>query len=216
MTTDRPTDFLDKLADAALTCAADTPWGRVSLSDVCAASGQTLADCARYHVTKAHVVAHLDVRIDQAMLSEHLNPDRSQSVRDRLFEILMSRFDTMEAAKVAWVSILKAERSDGAARLARQARRVRAGAWALEAAGVTASNVKGMGRAIGLGRVLRLVEAVWVEDGPDLAKTMARLDQELRQGEDLLGQLETFKNFLSPKRASAHSPASPPEASDPA
>jgi hypothetical protein len=182
-TTDK-TDLLTKLASAALDLAADQPWQDIVLGDLCAASDASLSQCAHANVTKADVAAWCDGMLDQAMLDAITTIDRTQGVRDRLFDALMSRFDAMEENRAAWVSLILGEQQDGINSLARRARRLRTSAWALEASGVTASNLKGAGRAIGLARLLRLTETVWVTDDSDLAKTMARLDQELRKGEE--------------------------------
>jgi hypothetical protein len=201
------TELLAQLAENALSLSAETPWDKVTLSALCAAGEVTLVDCAKVRVTKAHVTAYLDSIIDQAMLKTTNKVDASQSVRDRLFDVLMGRFDTMEDQRGAWVSILKAEKSDMVASLARRARRAVTSAWALEAAGVSAGDLRGAGRAVGLARVLRLVESVWLEDGPELAKTMARLDQELRTAEEWVGRVEAVRGFFAARPASEPTPA---------
>jgi ubiquinone biosynthesis protein COQ9 len=196
MTSEVTTILLSKLADSALCLAAETPWNDVTLSDLCEGGDVTLVECAKAAITKMHIMAHLDERIDQAMLASQTKVDRTQGVRDRLFEVLMSRFDGMEDHRSAWSSILSGERQDMIASLARRARRTRSGAWALEACGVSASDARGAGRAIGVARILRLTEAVWLDDGPDLAKTMARLDQELRKGEEWVERLNGVSAFF--------------------
>jgi hypothetical protein len=205
-------DILAKLADAALTLAAGTPWAAVTLSDLCAQADVSLAECAAVRITKAHVAAQLDDDLDQAMLGVVSKVDRSQGVRDRLFDALMGRFDAMEENRAAWLSILDGEAGNAMARLSRRARRARSGAWALEAAGVTSSDLSGAGRAVGLARILRLVEAAWQDDGPDLAKTMARLDQELRKAESWVeraqGLADMVKGFtFRPQKPNAHQDA---------
>jgi ubiquinone biosynthesis protein COQ9 len=188
---------LTKLAAAAIKRASEDAWETISLADLCASAEVTLADCARDSITKAHIAQKLDVDLDQTMLADVAAVDQSQSVRDRLFDVLMARFDGMEENRAAWQSILAGEVHDPFARLARQARRTRAAAWALEAAGVTASDMRGAGRAMGLARILRLVEGVWREDGPELAKTMARLDQELRRGEEFVSRASDLGSLFS-------------------
>jgi ubiquinone biosynthesis protein COQ9 len=189
-------EVLTNFADAALILAAQTPWDQVTLSDICAHAEVSLADCALASITKMHIEAQLDAAIDQSMLATQTKVDRTQIVRDRLFDVLMSRFDAMEDHRAAWSSILLAERFDMVASLARSARRARAGGWALEASGVSCANLGGAGRSIGLARVLRLTQNVWLDDGPDLAKTMARLDQELRNGEEWIERANAVTRFF--------------------
>jgi hypothetical protein len=200
------TELLSKLAEQALGLAAETPWDQVSLSELCAAADMTLADCAKSSITKAHVTAHLDSLVDLAMLAANSKVDTTQSVRDRLFDVLMGRFDAMEDQRQAWTSILKAEKSDLLASIARRARRAAGAAWALEAAGVSSGDLRGASRAVAIARILRLVESIWLEDGPELAKTMARLDQELRTGEEWVLRVEGLRGYFGPKPANAPKP----------
>jgi ubiquinone biosynthesis protein COQ9 len=188
---------LAKLSKAALALAVDTPWGDVTLSEICAGTDVSLADCAVERLTKADIAGKLDSDLDHAMLANASKVDTTQSVRDRLFDTLMGRFEAMEDNRAAWVSILDGEKADVLARMARRARRARAGAWALEASGVSSTDLRGAGRAIGLARIMRLVEAVWRDDGPDLAKTMARLDQELRKGEAWVERAQGVNDMVS-------------------
>lgn len=176
--------------------ASELAWDQVTLSDLCAASDVSLGQCAIEAISKADVTAHLDSLVDQAMLASQSTIDRSQGIRDRVFEVLMGRFDAMEDNRPAWTSVLRAEVGDLSATLARRARRVRTAAWALEASGVNTSDLRGASHAIGLARIIRLVEAAWLGDEADLAKTMARLDQELRKGETWLQRLASVGSFL--------------------
>jgi hypothetical protein len=209
MTKSAETEILSKLAQAAVALAGDTPWATLTLSDLCAHADVLLADCAQARITKAHVAARLDSDLDQAMLRATSKMDRTQGVRDRLFDALMARFDAMEENRAAWVSILDGEVGDGLARIARRARRARSGAWALEASGVTASDMAGAGRVLGLARILRLAEAAWHGDGPDLAKTMARLDQELRKGEAWAMRAQGFADMMAGFTARTQKPTMP-------
>jgi acyl carrier protein phosphodiesterase len=75
---------------------------------------------------------------------------------------------------------------------------------------------------MGLARRLRKIEALWLKDDADLSKTMAGLDQSLRESEDWLARGEKFADFLKSslqsdakrrarvKAADAHSPEDPP------
>ena len=203
MTAPEHTALVSKLSEAALSLASQSPWDHLTLSDLCFASEVTLADCAKHSVNKAHICAHLDGLVDQAMLSAQTKVDRDQSVRDRLFDVLMGRFDAMEDNRAAWSSILTADKNDMVSGLARRARRARSGAWALEASGVSASDARGAGRSVALARLLRLTEAVWMNDGPDLAKTMAHLDKELRAREEWVERAQKLRSFFGGAKPAA-------------
>jgi hypothetical protein len=197
MTHDDRRDAIQKLVPIALSKAQEMAWEDVSLWDLCADTDISLSDCARLRINKEAVVDALYASLDVVMLDHVEAPDMTQNVRDRLFDALMGRFDALEENRSAWRSIVLSGTNDPLQEVARRARRARSGAWALEAAGVSASSLAGAGRAIGIASILRRCEAVWLEDGPDLAKTMARLDQELRKGEQIVTRLNEVSRFMS-------------------
>jgi hypothetical protein len=56
--------------------------------------------------------------------------------------------------------------------------------WMLEAAGISSAGLKGLLRTKGLAMVYLNTVRVWVRDEtPDMSKTMAALDQNLRRAE---------------------------------
>jgi len=113
-----------------------------------------------------------------------------------LFDVLMARFDAMADHRAAWVSILEADQQEPAAAFARAARRMRTAGWALEAVGINTSSLNSTARVLGLARRLGKVEALWLKDDCDLSKTMAGLDQTLRDSEDLLARGEKLVSLL--------------------
>lgn len=214
--------LLQALGEAALALSAEKPWAEISLVNLCQTAGQSLAACAEAGVTRFSVAEHLDQMLDRAMLEAVSDLEADAPSRDQLFDVVMARFDAMADNRAAWVSILEADQDEPAAALARAARRVRTAAWALEAVGISTTSLKSTARVMGLARRLRKVEALWLTDDADLSKTMAGLDQSLRESEDWLARGEKFADFLKTslqsgatrraraKAADAHSPEDPP------
>jgi hypothetical protein len=63
-------------------------------------------------------------------------------------------------------------------------------AWMLEAAGISTAGLAGMLRAKGLAAVHLATLRVWLrDDSPDMARTMAALDRNLKRAESLAGSL---------------------------
>ena len=174
--------ILNDLCDAALKLAASQPWDRIGLAALCRASGVGLAQCAGLRITKFDVVDGLERRLDQAMLDMVRDADQDEPVRDRLFEVVMARFDIMEADRSAWASLRQDARHDPFGRWGRLAARGRTAVWAMEAAGVPSTDLLAAAQIVGLSGLLRQCEAAWLDDGPDLAKTMSALDAGLRAG----------------------------------
>jgi len=155
--------------------------------------------------------------LDRAMIEAVADIEAEAPSRDRLFDIIMARFDAMQDQRAAWVSILEADAQEPAAGFARAARRLRTAAWALEAVGISTDSLKATARVMGLARRLRKIEALWLKDDADLSKTMAGLDQTLRESEEWLDRGEKLAEFLKSgslrrtrsKAADEHSPEDP-------
>lgn len=210
--------LLKALGEAALALCAEKSWVDVGLLSLCQEAGQSLSACAEAGITRLSVAEYLDQKLDRAMLEAVADIEAEAPSRDRLFDVVMARFDAMQDKRAAWVSILEADAQEPAASLARTARRLRTAAWALEAIGISTDSLKSTARVMGLARRLRKIEALWLKDDADLSKTMAGLDQTLRESEDWLDRGEKLSEFFKSgslrrtrsKAADAHSPEDPP------
>ena len=210
--------LLKALGEAALALCAEKSWVDVGLLSLCQEAGQSLSACAEAGITRLSVAEYLDQKLDRAMLEAVADIEAEAPSRDRLFDVVMARFDAMQDQRAAWVSILEADAQEPAASFARAARRLRTAAWALEAIGISTDSLKATARVIGLARRLRKIEALWLKDDADLSKTMAGLDQTLRESEDWLDRGEKLSEFFKSgslrrtrsKAADAHSPEDPP------
>ena len=210
--------LLKALGEAALALCAEKSWAEVSLLTLCQEAGQSLSACAEAGITRFSVAEYLDQKLDRAMLEAVADIEAEAPSRDRLFDVIMARFDAMQDQRAAWVSIFEADAQEPAASFARAARRLRTAAWALEAIGISTDSLKVAARVMGLARRLRKIETLWLKDDADLSKTMAGLDQTLRESEDWLDRGEKLSEFLKSgslrrtrsKAADAHSPEDPP------
>jgi hypothetical protein len=192
MTHDKRSALLSALADAAIALAGSGCWRQASLPALVrgasgAQGGISLAACLEAGITRDRVREELERRLDRAMLAAADEAGETGGrARDRLFEVLMGRFDALEEARPAWTTILMDEHGAPGHPLARAPRRALSARWALEAAGIATLGAVGAARCAGLARVLRRAEEAWLQDGADLSRTMRTLDEGLRQGEDLL------------------------------
>jgi AcrR family transcriptional regulator len=174
----------DKAVDALMALAAEAPWGGITLSQVAGRAGLSLADLrAEFRSLEAVFAAFLD-RIDQAMLSDLAPPAPDETVRDRIFDVVMKRFDALAPYKAAMRSLARGLGREPGLALWTLVRLTRTQRWVLEAAGGSARGLKGRAHARGLALVYGRVFAVWLEeDDPGLPRTMAALDRGLRRGE---------------------------------
>ena len=120
--------------------------------------------------------------------------DPSHSVRDRLFELIIRRFEAMEPHRVAVTAMEQGQDRDPTLMASAHQRHVRCARWVLALAGLEADGMTGQARAQGLGVIIGQARAAWRGDSAgDFAKTMASLDKNLRRAEEMFGRWAGFE-----------------------
>lgn len=174
---------LERLVDAALKLAAARPWAQVTLGEIAAEAGLSLAELHEAAPSKSHVIRAFLKRVDAAVLAGPA-PDLSEPARDRLFDVLMRRFDALKPHKAAVASIVDGLTRDPVQALCGWPALLRSMSWMLEAAGLDASGIKGALRARGLALVwLTGLRTFLTDSSEDLSATMAALDRALKRAE---------------------------------
>jgi ubiquinone biosynthesis protein COQ9 len=190
-------DVKGRIVAAALRLAAERPWNDVTLRDMAEAAGASLGDLRGVVPSKAAVLTLFNKAIDDDVLRKSPRPSPGQPERDRLFEVMMARFDAMQPYRPAIRSILKSPTADG--RLLWSL--VRSQHWMLTAAGLETEGTLGRARIAGLASVYGSAFRTWLDDDDaGLARTMAILDRRLRAGERSMQGLEGLCNGLSRMR----------------
>jgi hypothetical protein len=178
------------LARAALTLAATTPWREATLARLAEEAGRPLADF--YGASLGEAVDCAEEAFDRAIAEVALDP--GQSVRDRLFDLIMRRFEAMEPHRVAVLAMEQGQDRDPVLMGAGHQRHVRCARWVLVLAGLEADGMTGQARAQGLGVIIGQARAAWRgDDAGDFAKTMASLDKNLRRAEEMFGRWAGFE-----------------------
>jgi AcrR family transcriptional regulator len=131
-------------------------------------------------------------RIDAVVLAEPPAVEADEHPRDRVFDLLMRRFDALRPHKPVLAALRRELSGDPIAALCLGARLSRSMRWMLDAADVATSGLSGA-------LAVRLADAaylsamrVWQRDeSPDMAPTMAALDTRLRRIERWLRPLHS-------------------------
>jgi len=179
-------DLRDTIVDAALGLAARRDWGNVTLTDIARTAKIRLADLISVFEDKEDIVAAYGRRIDRAVLESYPDGVPGSEDKDRLFEILMARFDRMNDDRRALVSIINAACRDPKQAIIGLPGIGRSMAWTLEACGIDLSGWRGAARIAVLSGVYLWVLRTWRDDdSADMARTMAALDR----GLDKLGSV---------------------------
>lgn len=181
----------DRLIDAALRLAAERPWDEVTLGAIAEEARLPLAVLYAEFGSRGAILAAFARRIDAAVLSEDDAEALADSPpRDRLFEVLMRRFEALQPHRAAVASILSDRLRRPGAGLAALPQLGRSMAWMLVAAGIPTDGWRGLLRIKGLSALWLATLRVWLQDdSEDMAKTMAALDRNLQRAESLLQRL---------------------------
>ncbi len=178
-------DFDRALVAAAFGQAALAGWRRLSLVQAAAAAGLPLDRVRARFPGTGIVLLRFGVIADQAALAQ---ASSEPLVRDRLFELLMRRFDVLQQHRAGVLALLRALPTDPGLALLLSMTTGRSMAWLLDAAGVSTAGVRGRVRVSGLVGVWLYTLRAWQRDeSADLAVTMAALDKALDRAEKLSG-----------------------------
>jgi AcrR family transcriptional regulator len=171
----------DRIIDAALACIARQGWRRLSLADIAAEAGLPILGVYRVYSSKPAILCAFFRRVDEAVLAAPLDSEPDERPRDRVFDLLMRRFDALTPYRAALEVLGRELPTDPLAALAAGAGLLRSMRWMLEAAGISGEGLGGV-LAVKLTAAVYLATLrVWLRDeSPDLAPTMAALDRRLR------------------------------------
>ena len=174
----------ERAVKAALDLSSRMGWDMVTLTDIADTAQASLADLSEVFFDKGDILAAYGRMLDKKVLERCADPDPSTPERDRLFEIMMERFDLLNEDREAIVSILKSFITDPKQAVISLPHLGRSMAWMLEAAGMDTNGVKGAIKVAGLTGVYLYVLKQWMNDeSADLSKTMAALDKGLNRAE---------------------------------
>ena len=178
------------ILDAAMRLFAERGYAGVRMADIAeAAACDATALRSRAGSSKVELLAFLRRRIDARVLGENAGDYGPQeSVRDRLFDMLMRRFDTLRPYRDAVRAVARDLVRDPAALVSGAPSAMSAFAWYLEEAGTSADGFLGALRVKGLAAVwLHCLRVFLNDDSEDLARTMAALDRDLARAERVAG-----------------------------
>ena len=189
----------DTVLDAFLTLVADKGYGEVTLRDVAAAADIGLVDLYRLYPDKMALVAGVTARIDAVVLAgTPREVDPEETARDRLFDVIMRRFDALKPHRDALRAIIRAARRDPLLALSLAPSVRRSMAAMLEAAGLSSEGLSGAVRQNGLLAIYTAVSRAFEsDDTADLSRTMAALDGRLKIAERWA---QTFEKYAVSRR----------------
>ncbi len=193
--------IIEKGLKAALELAASRPWADIPLADIAARAKLSLSD---FHgvAGREDLVEALDGYFDKAMSADGVPEETSP--RERLFDVIMLRFEAMEPYRAGLIELLKFRETSLTHVVSLPGHRHASAAWALASAGLDHDGgAPASLKRIAIAVVIAQAERAWRKEASgDFALTMTALDKGLRRVEERLGQL---------RRLTGRAPTSKPE-----
>ena len=186
-------DAPQAIIESALTLAASRGWSRVGLGDIAEAAEVSLAELRAAFSSKSAIVAAYAAAIDREVLAVRDPEMAGRPATERLFDVLMKRFDLLNAHKEGVGAIMRSCPSDPEAILCGPLVLRRSMRWMLEAADLSSAGLQGGLRVKALSALYLSMLPVWLrDDSEDMARTMAVLDRRLRRLDRLTRTLCRF------------------------
>lgn len=181
------TEFDAALVAAAFAQAAETGWPGLSIVEAARRVGLPLDRARTRFPSPGAVLRRFGVLADAAALAE---PATEANPRERIFDLLMRRFDVLQQHRAGMLALLRVLPLHPVLALGLGAATLRSMAWMLETAGLSAAGLRGLVRAEALVGVWLYALRAWKDDDSlDLAGTMAALDRALDQADRLFDML---------------------------
>jgi AcrR family transcriptional regulator len=173
----------DKIIEAFLALLVEKPFESIGLAAVAEKAGVSLADMRGEFGSTFDMITAFVRETDRKVLAGGGAEDAEATARDRLFDVLMRRFEALQPHREAVRSLARSAERHPRFALALNKLAVRSQQWMLSAAGIDSSGLVGGIRAQAVAVMFARVARVWLnDDDPGLGRTMAELDRDLATG----------------------------------
>jgi len=207
-----------KIIKAALALAEERGWNAIGLPDIAGRAGLTMAELRREFGAKTAILDGFRRDVDYKVLEKTVTTTMGDGPRDRLFDVLMTRFEMLLPYRPALRRIAQDLRARPGELAALIGPGLNTQYWMLQAAGIDAEGVAGFPRVAALMSIHTQVFVIWLQDDdPAMAKTMAALDRRLRRAEQFAERVnsvcDTGRRILSafsPRRDRGSAPDTGP------
>jgi len=200
--TSAPLADLDRCIDAFMAVIDRQGWHQATLENIAREAGIPVWQLVLTAGNRFDMLAKFGRRADIAALRS-LNPaDAGQSTRDRLFDLIMARFDAHQPFRGAIQNLVNASYTDPGLAAFFACQLPRSIGVIADAAGVKTSGLSGMAQVQGLTLLYLSVTRTWLrDDTQDMSRTMSALDQALARAERWCRQMDWR---ASPRHQNGH------------
>ena len=180
-----------KAVRAALDLAQQRDWGDITLADIAQKAGLDLGDLRVEFSCKSDILRAFQTEVDTQVLAKTKQVGPGGSVRDRLFDVIMTRFEVLGPYKPALKRIACYLRCHPGEASLLACSTLASQYWMLAGSGAKLGGASAAVRVAGLAAIYGKVFRVWLDDpSSSLDRTMAALDRALNNGERMLSTMD--------------------------
>ncbi len=180
-------DIQENVVEVALRLSAEKGWSSLSIADIAYEMDMSRSEMNLYFYDKDDILYALGKFIDSRVMAAEIDIDAP--VKDRLFEILMERFDVINEYRDGIKSIISSFKCSPKSLIFSFPHIGKSMAMMLEACGENVDGIRGAIKIAGLSGIYLNCVRVWIDDEtPDMSKTMACLDKSLGRAEMMVNK----------------------------
>jgi AcrR family transcriptional regulator len=199
-----PSDPRKRAIEALMRLAANRAWSEIELSDIAAEAGLSLSSLRGLFPSKLAMLGGLTRLVDDAVLAGSSDDLAGEPIRERLFDLVMRRLDALAPYKEGLRRIMPVIRRDPLTLAALNRGAVNSWRYMLASAGIPTEDALGGLRVQGAVLLMARVGETWLgDDEPELSRTMARLDRELKRAGAIMARVEDVHRLTAPLRGLA-------------
>lgn len=193
-----------RAVDALMRLAEERPWHEIELGDIAGEAGLSLTQLRGLFPSKLAMLGGLTRIVDEAVLDGASDDLAGEPIRERLFDLVMRRLDALAPYKAALRRIMPVLRRDPLTLAALNRGAVNSWRYMLASAGIPTEDSLGHLRVQGAVLLMARVGDVWLgDDEPEMSRTMARLDRELKNAGRVMARIEDVHRLTAPLRGLA-------------
>ncbi|SNY91504.1 transcriptional regulator, TetR family [Cohaesibacter sp. ES.047] len=191
------TELRNQLFDQFSRTVLDSGWRDLSCAEIATGAGVEVKMAFVEFSNRYAYVTELVKRIDYAMLDAYDIEIGEEPARERLFDVIMARFEAMQPHRDLIVALTKAARCDPMLSLHLMALSRLTADWFMDVSHISPAGLGGLVRSKGALVAYARAFSVWLDDDTeDLSKTMACLDKTLKSGEKALRRAERLARVV--------------------
>lgn len=176
---------LSPMLSKALKKIEQKGWADFQLADI-TDEYLNLSEIHQHFSSKACILKEFSNFIDQATLSSIDTFGANESQKDKLFSVVMTRLDVLQAHKQIIKSMWHDSWKDPSTFLQAIPLGLNSMTWLLQAAGIDTTGIKGALRTKAFALSYLNTIRIWLDDdSPEMDKTMAALDTNLQRLEQI-------------------------------